>query len=619
MSNADSTGHRQQPLADGFARRLIRWACAANPEFSATHELGEAARQVCFAMADGHVCTDLSILSERLPGTTPESLRGLLLGSGMVGTPGDVKPLPLVLDDGGRLYSYRYFDYERRLAAALTRLADTAGAPPHVLPAAHACLGELFGPACAEPPDWQKIAVAAALLNRLTIISGGPGTGKTTTVVNLLACLLAGQPDCRIALAAPTGKAAARLLGAVTERAAQLPASVRDGLPQTAFTIHRLLGVLRHGGFRYHAENPLAVDVLIVDEASMLDLALATRLIEAVPPGARVVLLGDRSQLAAVEAGAVFAELASDPGLEPSLVRQLAELTDSPPERLVTPPPVRPTPLSGRVLWFVRNYRFREDSGIGRLAAYVNGGDWAAAQAWLAQGGDQDVSWQGDRSGVLSGPSLARLIDGYREFLEVLRDAAAEPSAAIDAFGRFRVLCAIRESARGAVALNRALAADFRRALGHPFDRHARSDWFPGRPVMILRNEYTLRLFNGDIGIALADANGSLRVHFPDGAGAFRVIPPARLPEHETAFAMTVHKSQGSEFDGVALILPARPMPVVTRELIYTGITRARRRVDLFAAPEVLAAGIASPTRRQSGLIERLQAAARQSQTEPDA
>ncbi|WP_139559128.1 exodeoxyribonuclease V subunit alpha [Methylotetracoccus oryzae] len=605
MNPTDTVTPSQQALAEGFARRLVRWARAIHPEFAAVEVVSEAARQVCLAMGDGHACTDLSLLSGRL-GREPAAIEAILLESRVVGRPDDREPLPLVLDAEGRLYLYRYFDYERRLAAALLRLAKRPAGRVEVPPAARTTLAELFGTSDTPAADWQKIAAALALLGRLTIISGGPGTGKTTTVVNLLACLLAAQPECRIALAAPTGKAAARLLAALQERAEQLPAALRQALPQSASTIHRLLGVLPQGGFRHHAEHPLAVDVLVVDEASMLDLALAVRLVEAIPPGARLILLGDKDQLAAVEAGAVFSELAADPRLSPATIDQLAELTATPPEAIASPPCVRPTPLHDRVLWFSRNYRFHAESGIGRLAGYVNRGDWDATRVWLERGDDESVRWLDRRDAAADGAMVAGLLDGYRTFLDALQMNSNDPAAALDAFGRFRVLCATRSSARGVAALNRALAAEFRRRLAHRFDTRAHADWFPGRPVLILRNDYALRLFNGDIGIALADAAGALRVHFPDSAGAYRAIPPLRLPEHETAFAMTVHKSQGSEFEAVALVLPGRPLPVVTRELLYTGITRARQRVDLLAGATVLAAGIATATRRHSGLIARL-------------
>lgn len=589
----------QHLLAAGFARRCLRWA--RNP--SAPEVLERAAYLASFATTEGHVCTDLAELAEDFPQHRPESLRTMLLGSGVVGTP-QGQPCPLILDDDGRLYLYRYFDYERRLASALQRLAHGRGglAPPSE--AVRSLLNALF-PTRAGGPDWQKLAAALALLGRLTVISGGPGTGKTTTVVNLLACLIAQNPDCRIALAAPTGKAAARMLDALRERAAHLPEPIRAKLPDAAGTIHRLLGVIPGSGhFRHHAENPLAADVLVVDEASMLDLGLATNLVEAVPASGRLILLGDKDQLAAVEAGAVFAELSADPGLSPPIIERLAALTQTDPAAIVTSAPVQPTPLKDCVAWFTRNYRFRGDSGIGRLAARVNLGEAEAVIADLRAGGEGGVSWLEDGA-ASPGPDLLHvLLGGYADYQAVMQAGPAAPEAAFAAYNRFRILCAVRESPRGVVAVNRLIAREFRRRLGLGADE--RAEWYPGRPVMVLRNDYVLKLFNGDIGIVLPEPSGELRVRFPDADGGFRTIPPARLPEHETAFAMTVHKSQGSEFDQVALLLPDRVSPVLTRELVYTGITRARRAVSLIGGAPVLAEAIRRRTRRHSGLIARL-------------
>lgn len=606
MNAVESKRSSEHLLAAGFARRCLRWA----RNLAAPEVLERAAYLASFATTEGHVCTDLDTLAQAFPRRSKDELRECLMGSGLVGAPTG-QPCPLILDDEGRLYLYRYFDYERRLARALLRLARGGGlAPPSE--AVRNQLNALF-PARAGGPDWQKLAAALALAGRLTIISGGPGTGKTTTVVNLLACLIAQNPDCRIALAAPTGKAAARMLDALRERAAHLPEPIRARLPNDAGTIHRLLGVIPGSGrFRHHAENPLAVDVLVVDEASMLDLGLATKLVEAVPASARLILLGDKDQLAAVEAGSVFAELSADPGLSPPMVERLAALAQTDPARIVTGAPVQPTPLKDCVAWFTRNYRFRGDSGIGRLAARVNAGEAEAVIADLRAGGEDSLTWREDGldsarpewAAVPGAGLLDALVAGYADYLAVMRSGEVAPEAAFAAYNRFRVLCAVRESPRGVEVVNRLIAREFRRRLGLAADE--RAEWYPGRPVMVLRNDYVLKLFNGDIGIVLPEPSGELRVRFPDADGSFRAIPPARLPEHETAFAMTVHKSQGSEFDEVALLLPDRVSPVLTRELVYTGITRARRAVSLIGGASVLAEAIRRRTRRHSGLIARL-------------
>jgi exodeoxyribonuclease V alpha subunit len=474
--------------------------------------------------------------------------------------------------------------------------------PENRLPAAEseALLDHLFPPRPDATPDWQKLAVALALENRLTLISGGPGTGKTTTVAALLACLLATDPELRIALAAPTGKAAARLIEALGSRAGGLPAELQARLPREAHTVHRLLGVTPEPGrFRHHAGNPLAVDVLVVDEASMLDLALATRLVEAVPPGARLILLGDKDQLAAVEAGAVFAELSASPALGAACVARLAEISGIPAHAIV--PPVEGSaagPLADCVVWLTASHRFAADSGIGRLAALIREGDGAGAVDCLA-GGDPALGW------LDAAPAFAAMQAGYRPYLDALR-AGAGPAGLFAAFDAFRVLCPLREGPRGVAAVNEALARWLRGSLAHPADPGPLSPWFPGRPVMVLRNDPALGLFNGDVGLCLAEASGEILVHFPDGTGGWRTLPPLRLPEHETALAMTVHKAQGSEFGEVLVLLPEQPVRVMSRELLYTAVTRARERVTLAGPGAVIEAACVTPTRRYSGLQDRL-------------
>ena len=399
----DGGNAEAQRLAQGFAEHVVRWAqrvqsvvipgLTRDPGRSLANLeiLRRCAHATSLATSNGHVCILLSELSSpsadghplspspagggqgwgHLP--DPATLRTTLLSTGVVGTPSAPASLPLILDEDGRLYLHRYFDYEVRLAR---RLMQAAKAPPReVTPAARDLLNSLFPPAADNEVDWQKIAAAMALRNSLTVISGGPGTGKTTTVVNLLACLLTQEPHTRIALAAPTGKAAARMTEAIRQRADHLPPDLRAKLPQESFTIHRLLGANPgQGRFTHDAANPLAIDALIVDEASMLDLALATRLLEAVPASARIILLGDKDQLAAVEAGAVFAELSADPTLTDTCRRDLAQLCGYAPERIAPPVPAQPSALHDAAVWLKKNYRFATDSAIGRLAQHINEG-----------------------------------------------------------------------------------------------------------------------------------------------------------------------------------------------------------------------------------------------------
>lgn len=608
MSSVDTTALSGRVLADGFADRIRRWSRDTGAPENAARVAQRAAFVVSMATLDGNVCTDLSDIAAALnDGSDTETVRQRLLESGVTGQPESRGAMPLILDQDGRLYLHRYFDYECRLARSLAG-RHAAKATAEIPASLGARLTSLFAAnqaALGDAADWQQIAVAMALLGKVTIISGGPGTGKTTTVVSLLACLLEQDPDCRIAMAAPTGKAAARMTEAVRLRASHLPTGIQARLPTESYTIHRLLGVMPGGGFRHHAGNRLAIDALVVDEASMLDLALATRLIEAVPDDARIILLGDKDQLAAVESGAVFAELSADPSLSAARIDQIASLCAMPGTAIQAPKPVAQSGLQDQVVWLTRNFRFAGDSGIGRLAADINSGDSAGAIARLGTDTSGTLQWLDDGGSVPRDESAQAILVGYAGYLEALRADGRNPDSATAAFARFRTLCAVRDGARGVDAINRLVSKHFRSALKHPLDPGEQSEWYPGRPVMVLRNDYVLKLFNGDIGIVMPDDSGALMVFFPEGDAGFRAVAPVRLPAHETAFAMTVHKSQGSEFDQVLVLLPADHNPVLTRELVYTAVTRARFRVTLVSGAAVLEKAIQTPTRRRSGLPAR--------------
>jgi exodeoxyribonuclease V alpha subunit len=596
-----------QLLAQGFADHMVAWAKELNASENSLKLLHRAAVLTSTALSEGHACIFLQEI-QRSPAEPDEAeMRGLLISSCVVGTTTATGAMPLILDDDGRLYLHRYFDYEHRLALRLMSAARQTAIVDERMKARLDALFASNNAQLGDRPDWQKIAAALAMQKRLTIISGGPGTGKTTTVVNLLACLLEENPACRVALAAPTGKAAARMLEAIRSRASHLPAELQARMPKDSFTVHRLLGVTRsEGKFQHHAENLLAVDALVVDEASMLDIALATKLFEAVPETARIILLGDKDQLSAVEAGAVFAELSADPTLSPDCVVSLSAVTGIPAERIRPDIPSQPTPLHDSVVWFSESYRFRNDSGIGKLAAEINAGDAENAIAWLRSNTDPLITWIEDGEKTADPQSMQRIFDSYAEYLNAIRTNPQNMEAAFEAFGRSRILCAVREGARGADAINKQISRYFRNALDDRLDLDERSEWYPGRPVMVLRNDYLLKLFNGDIGIALPNALGNLGVFFPDSETGFRMVPIVRLPEHESAFAITVHKSQGSEFDKVILMLPAEPNRVVSRELLYTAITRSRAKVTIISNAQVFEHAVQSPTRRRSGLIARM-------------
>ena len=516
------------------------------------------------------------------------SWRAQLEASSLIGAPGDYAPLTLV---GNRLYLARYQAYEQQLAEQL--LARAADAPEVDEAQLSDSLARLFA-FNQQSPDWQRLAAAQAVRRRLAVISGGPGTGKTTTVVRLLAALLEqpGGERLAIGLAAPTGKAAARMAESIRNAKAELPVSeaIKQALPDEARTLHRLLGSRGDSPrVRHDAANPLALDVLVVDEASMVDLALIAKLVAALPPKARLILLGDKDQLAAVEAGAVFAELCEGRGFDAEAAADLERITGQP-----VPAEMPNSRLGDAVVLLTHSHRFAGDSGIGELARRINGGD-AKGTVALLQENRADLAWNATPS---SAALIERLEQGYAPYLQAARQG--EPAAAFEAFNGFRALTAQREGAFGVTGINEALEARFKRRLGVP----ARERWYPGRAVMVRQNDYALGLFNGDIGLCLKTEQG-LRVFF-EGDEGYRGFAPARLPSHDSAFAMTVHKSQGSEFAEVLLALPEQPSPLLTRSLFYTGITRAKRKVEIWALPARLAEAVNTRAERAAGLAERL-------------
>jgi exodeoxyribonuclease V alpha subunit len=517
---------------------------------------------------------------------------------------------PLALDARGRLYLRRYWDHERRLAELLLERVEPAADVADAR-ALRARLDELFGPLGAEP-DLQRLAAVVALRRRLCVISGGPGTGKTSTVVKILALLVgearrSGDTVPRIALAAPTGKAAARLSESIRHAKATLRCdpAVLELVPEQATTIHRLLGAAPGvtTRFRHDAASPLPIDVLLVDEASMIDLALLRRLVEATPSGARVILLGDRDQLASIETGTVLGDLCGPvgpgaPGFSRAFAAEVAKLSG---DRLsLGPGAPRKAGMGDCVVELVHSHRFPAGGGIARLAAAIRRGDRAGADlaVELLREGLPDVALAPPPSAnALTDALRAQVLDGYRAYLE-----AGDDGARLEAFGRFRVLCAHRRGPAGVESLNARIEAALADAKLLPA-RRAR--FYPRRPLLVGENAYDLRRFNGDIGLVVP-GKGSPLAAFADERGGLRFVPPARLPQHETVFAMTVHKAQGSQFCEVAVVLPDERSPVLSRELLYTAVTRPEARVVIHGSAEALRAAIMRPIRRASGLGERM-------------
>lgn len=513
------------------------------------------------------------------------------------------QPTPLVYRHG-RLYLEHMWHDEGQVAAFFS--AGRSQTRPEAA-RVRAVLDALFGPPGAET-DWQKVAAAVALSRDVTVISGGPGTGKTTTVARILAALLRLRAipasRLRIVLAAPTGKAAARLTESLcqAESGLHLTEEEQHHWPREACTLHRLLGFQAgHKTPRHHADNPLHLDVLVVDETSMVDLPMMASLIDALPAHARVIFLGDRDQLASVEAGAVLGDLCqwAEQGYSPQQAAWLHSATG------YTVPTARTPglPLQDGLCLLRHSYRFARQAAIGQLASAVNQGDRRQLLNVLRQPGEE-VDWCAEE-GPLDQAQWDAIAHGYRDCLE--KAAQRQPvQAVLAAFQRYRVLCALREGERGVSGLNRRIEHQLRQqGLIPPVNRQAEG-WYPGRPVMITRNDPALGVFNGDIGIALMDEAQRLRVWFPMAGGTLKGISPLRLPPHETAFAITVHKSQGSEFSHCAVVLPDRDTPLLTRELLYTAVTRARHRLSLYAPRDLLLRALERKTTRLSGLTERL-------------
>ncbi len=575
------------------AKRLAKGKSWNSPELLLAATLASA------AVSSGHVCWPLAE-NTVLPSTLPPDLlpeptqwRRSLLKSGVVGQPGETSPL--ILDQQNRLYLYRLHACEELIAhELLQRAKKTSRADAQ---AARPLLARLF-PSKDSGPDLQQTAAAMALLKPLLVISGGPGTGKTYTVARILALLQAlhtGPRPLRIALAAPTGKAAARLEESIRAARHSLPDDLGRHVPEQAQTLHRLLGARSNEEeFRHNRDNPLDLDLLAVDEASMIDVMLMTALLEALPSTARLILLGDRSQLASVEAGSLFADLcgSGEAAWSPQLCEELAQLTTT---RLQ--PTGQSGPMDDSCILLRTGHRFHAGSGIGSLATAVNSGSTEQVAQVLATGfADLEIEHCTGRERETW--LRQQILRGFREMA-----GAATLEQGFAAMERFRFLCAVHKGPNGTEEINRLSAEVLRRAKLISWGDAA---WYQGRPIIILRNHYDLKLFNGDTGLLWRDRDGKLKAWFRRPDGRLHPVPPAMLPEHETAYAVTVHKAQGSEFDQVLLLLPEEESRVLSRELLYTGITRARSKLMLCADQETLARAVRMRTQRYSGLAEKL-------------
>ena len=576
-----------------------------------------AAALASLAVAKGHAGVRLgaadALVEAEIAWPDADAWTRQLAASRWVDTPDDATAVadphaPLVLE-GGLLYLRRYREYERALALGLHRIATQPVAESDI-----AAIAPLFATLFpnATQDDRQACAAALALRHALLLVTGGPGTGKTTATARLLVLLaaqagLSGQPSPRIALAAPTGRAAERMAESVRHAVQSLAASGVDAnllaaLPASGTTLHRLLGTIPDSPrFRHDRDNPLPYDIVVVDEASMIDLPLMAKLVDAVASGTRLVLLGDPDQLPSVEAGDVLAAILGAAGQGNAIAQDDNDalrplLGDT--HAFTQAQEASEARFPGIRVHLQRGWRQSEALDLAPLAAAVREGDADAALGQL-------------RAGTLSN---VHFHEGLADPLELQRDAllahfralghAATPADALAQSTRLRLLTAVREGPQGARTLN----ARIERLLAEGGGAgRAPQGHFQGQLLIVTENSYRHRLFNGDIGVCLRDTAGTLVAWFPgDDAGHPRAFHPAALPAHDSAFAMTVHKAQGSEFDTVWLLLPARGNRVLSRELVYTGITRARRALHVAGSEAVIREALARHAGRWSGLGWRL-------------
>lgn len=523
--------------------------------------------------------------------------------------PANSAETPLVLS-AARLYLRRYWRDQQFIAEVLRqraqrRVADTAN-PAALKP----WLEQLF-PAPDEPGDalpWQKIACALALRSHFGIITGGPGTGKTYTAVRLMALLMATNTSLRIVLAAPTGKAAVRIdeslqsaVGTLPQLGQTLDMAAAFARLRPARTLHSLLGARPDSRrFRHDAANPLELDVLVVDEASMIHQEMMAALLRALPPMARLILLGDQDQLASVEAGAVLAELCQGSGeYDAETCHYMQASCGAAPQSGDN----GSSPLASNIIRLQRSHRFNAE--IGALADAVHSGHPETAIRILQTGQASTIAWQ-PVPAIHQILALAGMETAYGRVWQTAgqpppkdpQQHSAWVNTILKNYAGFRILCALRQGPWGVTGINRAIET----YLQHQGILQSRGFWYAGRPTLVTRNDPSLGLSNGDIGIALPDPDKRLRVYFPNSDGLPRAILPSRLNHTESAWAMTVHKAQGSEFAHTVLILPPEDSPILSRELLYTAITRARKCFTLIAPRERLESTVQRQTRRMSGL-----------------
>ncbi|MDX2471234.1 MAG: exodeoxyribonuclease V subunit alpha [SAR324 cluster bacterium] len=518
---------------------------------------------------------------------------------------------PLVLDEKNRLYLARYYDYQQRLVAEIKKRENFEVIDPAWVKVQVGLYFDKKGDVKGikvEEVDEQRLAAINGLFHRVSLIAGGPGTGKTTTVAKVLTLAYSWYLSCgnitpRFLLLAPTGKAASRLMDALQEKLEELhlPPQLKGLLELETSTIHRALKFNPKEPTEFHHSkfNPLSTDLVLVDEASMIDLPLLTKLFEAVPESAKILLLGDPNQLASVEAGAVFGDLVNQDH-RPSMSNKQREMYQNFMEPIANLPSSSSSTQTGfndQITTLSKSYRFAQGQDIALLAKAIKQKNSREAFNILASSEDiQLVTPKKEYNLEL----MEHCLKGYQPFLK-----AKTQQEALTALGNFTLLTAHRQGFYGANWANEALTQYFN--LKNKIDSH--KNWYHLRPIMVTANNHEQELYNGDTGVIFRNSNLEhlpLEANFTGKSLSIKALNPALLPAHESTWAMTIHKSQGSEFNEVAILLPQKQSQALSVELIYTALTRAKKKVVIFSSKEVLTAAIEKSIVRDSGISDAL-------------
>ncbi len=587
-------------------------------EFFGGENLKPYAYLVSKKLGEGHICLHLNNVREELESVpfydTGIAVRNKskLKDEQLVTFKNGAKQ-PFVLHNN-RLYLQRYFNYETAIVSRIKAFVESekyeAQKRSKELKLNADFIKTVFSGSslpkstiAAENVDWQLVAAVSAVLNNFTIITGGPGTGKTTTVAKILAILYTINPNLKVALTAPSGKAAVRMAESLKASSLNVDENISQKLKAIApSTIHRLLKYVPDSPyFKHNKGNTVNYDVVIVDESSMIDVALFAKLLDAIGPETRLILLGDKDQLASVEAGSLFGDLCkTQSGLE-VFTAERAQLINSFISNTARQIPadyiLKETAhlLSEHIIELKRSHRFTSDKGIGKFSKAIIKNDCAALHEYLQDNADDQVTIDTEYSNEL-----------FEQFAEGYTDYIKEPDIkkALQRLNQLRVLCAVREGGQGLYSLNTAIENYLRRKKLI----NKNSEYYENRPIIITKNYYSLGLFNGDVGIIRPDESGILKAWFEDSDNELKSVFPGYIAESETVFAMTIHKSQGSEYDQVLVVLPDNiNISILTRELLYTAVTRAKSKVIVQASEEVILHTAEGVVERASGIMERFE------------